>query len=65
MIDPTRPDQLASCVDLGVDAIVLVDVDGVIRWAGSATPAVLGYEPGELVGIRVRDLVEAVDRDAW
>ena len=65
VIDPTRPDHAASFVDFGIDAIVLVDVDGVIRWAGSATPAVLGYEPGDLVGIRVRDLIEAVDRDAW
>ena len=65
MIEPTGPVQLASFVDFGVDAIVLVDADGVIRWAGSATSAVLGYESGDLVGIRACDLIETADRDPW
>jgi PAS domain S-box-containing protein len=65
VIEPTRRDHPASFFDFGVDAIVLADADGVIRWAGAATPAVLGYEPDDLIGIRLSDLVEPTDRDRW
>ena len=58
-------DRLAALVDFSVDAVVLVDADGVIQWANAATPAVLGYDPGDLAGVRVRDLVEPADRAAW
>ena len=59
------PEQLAALADFSVDAVVLVDVDGVIRWANPSTSAVLGYQPADLVGLHVRDLVEPIDREAW
>ena len=57
--------RLAALVNFSVDAIVLVNVDGVIQWANPSTSDVLGYRPEDLVGVHVRDLVEPVDRDAW
>jgi PAS domain S-box-containing protein len=64
-MDPPGREQLASLIDFGVDAVVLLDVDGVIQWASVVTPAVLGYQPGDLVGVRARDLVEPDNRDTW
>ncbi|MDO8677021.1 MAG: PAS domain S-box protein [Acidobacteriota bacterium] len=58
-------EQLAALVDFSADAVVLVDADGVIRWANPATPDVLGYAAADLVGVRVRDLVEPEDQQAW
>jgi PAS domain S-box-containing protein len=63
--EPPTADQLASLIDFSVDAVVMVDADGVIRWANPATPSVLGYDAADLIGVRVRDLVEPEDRDAW
>ncbi len=54
--------NLAELVNFSVDAVMLVDVDGVVQLANPATREVLGYDPADLVG---RDLVEPVDRDAW
>jgi PAS domain S-box-containing protein len=58
-------EQLAALINFSADAVVLVDADGVIRWANPATPDVLGFQPGDLLGLRVKDLVEPEDRDAW
>ncbi|MEP6783107.1 MAG: PAS domain S-box protein [Acidobacteriota bacterium] len=58
-------DRLAELVEFSVDAIVLVNADGVIQWANASTADVLGYDAADLVGLHVRDLVEPVDRDAW
>jgi PAS domain S-box-containing protein len=58
-------DRLAELVEFSVDAIVLVNADGVIQWANASTVDVLGYDAADLVGLHVRDLVEPVDRDAW
>jgi PAS domain S-box-containing protein len=63
--DALSADRLGELVNFSVDAIVLVNADGVIRWANQATWDVLGYRPADIVGIHVRDLVEPVDRDAW
>ena len=57
--------SLGALVDFSVDAIVLVDADGVITWANAATADVFCYRPPDVVGIQVRDLVESIDRDAW
>ena len=65
MIDATSAGRLAELVHFSVDAIVLVAANGVIQWANAATHDVLGYQPDEVVGLTVRDLVEPVDRDAW
>ena len=65
MNDASFADRLGELVTFSVDAIVLVDADGVIKWANAATMDVLGYQAADLVGVHVRDLVEPVDRDAW
>jgi two-component system cell cycle sensor histidine kinase/response regulator CckA len=59
------PERLGELVNFSVDAIVLVNADGVIQWANPATADVLGYAPADIVGNDVRDLVEPVDREAW
>ena len=58
-------EQLAALINFSVDAAVLVDIGGVIRWANPATTSVLGYDPGDLVGLCVRDIVEPQDLTAW
>ena len=65
MSDAPSADRLAELVNFSVDAIVLVNADGVIKWANPATWDVLGFQPGDIVGVHVRDLIEPVDRDAW
>ena len=58
-------DRLAELINFSVDAVVLVNGDGVVQWANPATVDVLGYRAEDLVGVHVRDLVEPVDREAW
>ena len=65
MSDAPSPERLAELVNFSVDAIVLVNADGVIQWANAATLDVLGYGADDIVGVHARDLVEPVDRDAW
>ncbi len=65
MIATPSVEQLAALINFSVDAVVLVDIGGVILWANPATRSVLGYDPGDLVGLRVRDLVEPEDLAAW
>jgi PAS domain S-box-containing protein len=63
--DAPTSERLGELVNFSVDAIVLVNADGVIQWANAATADVLGYSPADIVGVRVRDLVEPLDGDAW
>jgi two-component system, cell cycle sensor histidine kinase and response regulator CckA len=56
---------LSSLIEFSLDAVVLLDADGVIRWTNPATSAVLGYGIADIAGLRARDLVEPADRDAW
>jgi len=65
VIETPGVEQLAALIDFSVDAVVLVDSSGVIRWANPATVSVLGYRPEDVVGLRVRDLVEPPDHPAW
>ncbi|MSO35754.1 MAG: PAS domain S-box protein [Acidobacteria bacterium] len=58
-------EQLAALINFSVDAVVLVDIGGIIRWANPATIGVLGYAPDDLIGLRVRDIVEPQDHAAW
>jgi two-component system, cell cycle sensor histidine kinase and response regulator CckA len=62
---PPTADQLASLIEFSIDAVVLVDADGIIRWANAAIESVIGYTARDVIGLRARDLVEPVDRDAW
>ncbi len=58
-------EQLAALINFSVDAVILVDIGGVITWANPATTTVLGYAPDDLIGLRVRDIVEPQDLEAW
>jgi two-component system cell cycle sensor histidine kinase/response regulator CckA len=58
-------EQLAALIEFSVDAVVLVDSNGIIQWANQATPNVLGYAAADLVGLKVRDIVEPQDHAAW
>jgi PAS domain S-box-containing protein len=58
-------EQLAALMAFSADAVVLVDADGLIRWASAAALPVLGRPPGGLQGARASDLVDAPDRHAW
>ena len=58
-------EQLAALINFSVDAVVLVDIGGIIRWANPATISVLGCAPDDLIGLRVRDIVEPQDHAAW
>ncbi len=63
-IEPTA-ERLAALIDASIDAVILVDADGIIQWGNAATAAVLGHSSDEIVGIRVGDLVEPADRQRW
>jgi PAS domain S-box-containing protein len=57
--------RLAALAEFSVDALVLVNADGVIQWASPATTDVLGFHPDELADVHVVDLVEPADRGVW
>lgn len=61
-----RRSELAAALPAGTDserAIVLdMAADARIRWVSPAVSAVLGYEPSEVVGLSVLDLVVPEDR---
>ena len=65
MVNVPSADQLASLVDFGVDAVVLIDGEDVIRWANHASEQVLGHRAEHLAGLRLGDLIEPDDRTAW
>ena len=65
MIESPGVEQLAALINFSVDAVILVDIGGVIGWANPATTSVLGYGPDDLVGLQVRDIVEPEDLPAW
>jgi two-component system, cell cycle sensor histidine kinase and response regulator CckA len=46
------------------DLVSLIDLEGRILYASSSHERVLGYEPGELVGLSVAELLHGEDRDA-
>lgn len=61
---PTNiPDDLARVHDLLPDAVFLVDEEGYIQHVNAAAEALFGYQPDELLGKRILDLVAPVDRD--
>jgi two-component system, cell cycle sensor histidine kinase and response regulator CckA len=63
--DETGQARLAALAEYSIDAVVLVDQDGVVQWASPATRDVLGYDVGALVGTRVRDLLSPEDLGEW
>lgn len=58
-----RSSIILDLADLLPDAVFLVEETGRIEYVSAASRAVLGYEPADLVGQRVIDLVVARDRD--
>ena len=56
--------QLLNCIDLLLDAVFLIDVDGRISYVNAACERILGYTPGELIGRKLIDLVLPEDRPA-
>jgi two-component system cell cycle sensor histidine kinase/response regulator CckA len=65
VIETPSVEQLAALINFSVDAVLLVDIGGIVRWANPATVNVLGYSPADLVGLRVKDIVEPQDHAAW
>ena len=65
MSDPPTADQRGSLIDFSVDAVVMADAGGIIRWANAATAGVFGHDAADLPGLRVGDLIETRDRDGW
>ncbi|OZI62699.1 diguanylate cyclase [Bordetella genomosp. 11] len=56
------PDFPASFVDLLLDAVLLVDVDGRIVYVNAACERIFGYSPEELIGQSMIDHVVPEDR---
>lgn len=60
--------RLSGTLDAVRDALLTVDQDGVIRWAGQRTREVFSRDPDEVVGMSIERLVRAeqkVDEDWW
>jgi two-component system, cell cycle sensor histidine kinase and response regulator CckA len=63
--DWSGQERLAALVELSADAVVMVDGNGIIRWASRSLVDVLGYAPADLVETRARDLVAPDDFESW
>jgi len=57
-------DRLAAMVEHSSDVVLLIDADGVIRYASPGLASTLGHRPGDWTGRSVIDLVSSEDRDA-
>jgi len=53
----------ASFIDLLMDAVFAVDVDGCIVFASASCERIFGYTPQEMVGKTMFDMVVAEDRE--
>ena len=58
-----REQQFRALIERAHDIVVLLDLDGSIRYQSPATERVLGYSPEELVGTNVLDIVHPDDRE--
>ena len=58
-----REQQFRALIERAHDIVVLLDLDGSIRYQSPATERVLGYSPEELVGANVLDIVHPDDRE--
>ncbi len=59
---PVAPDVANRFLELSEDLCVVVDLDGVVRYANGAWTAVLGRNPSDVVG---RHLSVVLDRNDW
>lgn len=62
MNDVTK-DVLASCMELLLDAVFLVDAAGKLVYVSPACTAILGYEPDEMIGRQMIDFLAQADRE--
>ncbi|OZI31552.1 hypothetical protein CAL29_27055 [Bordetella genomosp. 10] len=56
-------DVLASCMELLLDAVFLVDAAGMIVYVSPACKSILGYAPEEMIGRQMIDFLAEADRD--
>jgi len=56
-------DVLASCMELLLDAVFLVDTAGKLVYVSSACTAILGYDPDEMIGRQMIDFLAEEDRE--
>ncbi|HEY3142708.1 MAG TPA: diguanylate cyclase [Acidimicrobiales bacterium] len=54
---PPTAEMLAIVADYSIFPIVLLDHDGMIRWAGSSMERFFGYSPAELIGRRFDEML--------
>ena len=57
-------DRLAAMVEHSSDVVLLVDADGIIRYASPGLASTLGHRSSDWTGRSVIDLVASEDRDA-
>jgi diguanylate cyclase (GGDEF)-like protein/PAS domain S-box-containing protein len=57
-------DRLAAMVEHSSDVVLLVDADGIIRYASPGLASTLGHRSSDWTGRSVIDLVSSDDRDA-
>jgi PAS domain S-box-containing protein len=61
---PLPPSSYSSIVETAISPFLMVDRGGVVTWAGASIHELLGYQPGELVGMPVFDLVDPASHHA-
>jgi PAS domain S-box-containing protein len=54
--DAERIERLSSAVEQSIDGIIILDLDWIIVYANNAVTRMYGYEPDELVGMKITDL---------
>ena len=59
---PGRAQPYPALVDSLPEAVVVVDLEGIVRWANAAAERLLGHAPGESVGTVGLDLVHPDDQ---
>ena len=59
------PEFYRRIIEDSVDAVIVVDTDGVITYANPAVENILGYRPDELVGSQYREHVCADQREGF
>ncbi|NND96763.1 MAG: PAS domain S-box protein [Pirellulaceae bacterium] len=62
MVELNRQALLAAILDTAVDAIIVIDGDGIMQSVNPATQTMFGYEPGEMIGQNVKMLMPSPDR---
>jgi PAS domain S-box-containing protein len=58
-----REQHFRALIERAHDIVVLLDLDGSIRYQSPATERVLGYSPEDLAGANVLDIVHPEDRE--